>query len=181
MATSPQPHCKSFKSKFLCKHVSFILHNLLFLLEIKHILEQEHEFTPCFQWDSCCSIVSFLSSVLQIIVCPSSIYGFRFLLWYPQTFLICQYAIKNNNQTKIPIKCTLLNKANKRYALKENADVHVCSQHTLLSVFTHHGNDGLLYYILENSCTNKYLHCQYNFDHSHGLMMHIHLYLNIHI
>ena len=46
-----------------------------------------HEFTSGFQWGSCCSIFSFLCSVLQIIVCPSLIYGFRILLWYLQTFL----------------------------------------------------------------------------------------------
>ena len=54
------------------------------------------EFTPKLRWDSCCSIFSFLCSVLQInvcpfchcIVCPSPIYDFSLPLWYLQTFLI---------------------------------------------------------------------------------------------
>jgi hypothetical protein len=57
------------------------------------------EFTLCFYWDSCCSIFSFLCSLLWIIVCtylsfghcivlPSLIYGFRLLLWYFQTVII---------------------------------------------------------------------------------------------
>jgi len=34
-------------------------------------ISAEPESNPiCFLWDSCCSIFSFLSSVLQIIVCP---------------------------------------------------------------------------------------------------------------
>ena len=32
------------------------------------------EFTPSFQWGSCCSIISFLFSVLQIVVCPFGLF-----------------------------------------------------------------------------------------------------------
>ena len=58
------------------------------------------EFIQGFWWDLCCSIFSFLCSVLQIIVCPiipfghlhivchSSIYGFWLTLWYIQTLFM---------------------------------------------------------------------------------------------
>ena len=38
---------------------------------------EAHEFTPGFQWDSYCSIFSFLCSLLYFIVCP---FGFCFVL-----------------------------------------------------------------------------------------------------
>ena len=56
------------------------------------------EFTPGFKWDSCYSIFSFLCmfcrslfvlliffSFCHFVVCPSSIYGFWFPIWYRQT------------------------------------------------------------------------------------------------
>ena len=41
-----------------------------------------HKFTPGFQWSSCCSIFSFLCSVLQIVVCP---FPFSHCLAYPSS------------------------------------------------------------------------------------------------
>ena len=57
---------------------------------------EAHEFIPVFYRGSCCSVLRFLSNVLQIILyllaivlSPSSIYGlFCLLFWYIKTFFL---------------------------------------------------------------------------------------------
>ena len=95
------------------------------LVEQELLTLVEHLISPDFQWCSCCSIFSFLCSILQIFfspfffgslfVCPSTIYGFRLPLWYVPTFrrkvrVFPQYsAFKNFATRKILYNtCTFL-------------------------------------------------------------------------
>jgi hypothetical protein len=79
------------------------------------------------QWSSCCSIFSFLCSVLQIVVChfnlfcfghcvvcPSSIYEFWLSLWYLQTlhnFIATEseQKIKRRNAHRIRVRVMVFN------------------------------------------------------------------------
>jgi hypothetical protein len=67
------------------------------------------------RWGLCCPIVLFCRSLFVLlsfghcVVCPSWIYGFRFLLWYLQTFLahwILEYTFINVNVDIKNILCT---------------------------------------------------------------------------
>ena len=50
-----------------------LFHYILFFLLIESIATSgATKFTPDFQWCSCCSIIRFQCSVLQIVVCPFS-------------------------------------------------------------------------------------------------------------
>ena len=55
------------------------------------------EFTPGFQWSSCCSILSFLCSVLKIIVCPFALFLFTIVLSVLLRFTASDYPFRSSN------------------------------------------------------------------------------------